>query len=274
MKIWHRISFDRRYEQVLRRLGIDYEKGITPASDYSSVVFSIHEDDPAWPEIDQLVRELDCFNMVWTRFTEEEILACEWVRLCPGFEKGYPQPERNMQYAEKTYGWTCRSCGLESEQKAAFRIKKELGMGRQDFVTLYWTYSILCTQRVVRKIQEADLHGVEIWPVVLHSRDVPSAVLSQLVFPTVAKPGLDPRDKDEPEYCGDCGITKYGYHSRGYMHIRREALHEDADAQLTSEWFGSDTKTGHREILISNRFARLILAEGWRGVSLKGVILV
>ncbi len=238
------------------------------------MVFSIHEDDPAWPEIDQLVRELDCFNMVWTRFTEEEILACEWVRLCPGFEKGYPQPERNMQYAEKTYGWTCRSCGLESEQKAAFRIKKELGMGRQDFVTLYWTYSILCTQRVVRKIQEADLHGVEIWPVVLHSRDVPSAVLSQLVFPTVAKPGLDPRDKDEPEYCGDCGITKYGYHSRGYMHIRREALHEDADAQLTSEWFGSDTKTGHREILISNRFARLILAEGWRGVSLKGVILV
>jgi len=70
MKIWHRISFDRRYEQVLRRLGIDYEKGITPASDYSSVAFSIHEDDPAWPEIDQLARELDCFNMVWARFTE------------------------------------------------------------------------------------------------------------------------------------------------------------------------------------------------------------
>ena len=147
-------------------------------------------------------------------------------------------------------------------------------MGRNDFVTLYWTYSILCTQRVVRKIEEAALRGVDIWPVILHGKDVPSEVLSQLVFPVVAGPGLDPRDMQRPEYCAACGITKYEYHRRGYMHIKRDALRNDVDAQLTYEWFGSNTKTGYREILISNRFARLILEQGWKGISLKAVALV
>ena len=168
-----------------------------------------------------IIEEHDSLDLVFTLFNQE-ILACEWVRLCPGFEKGYPQPDHSLaKWRQVTFSWTCPSCGLVAGQKAPLRIRKELGMGRNDFVSLYWTYSILCIRRVVNKIQEADLRGVEIWPV--HGKGIPSEVLSQLVFPVVAGPGLDPRDERRPETCPDCGTTKYSYHSRGYMHIRRQS---------------------------------------------------
>ncbi len=44
-----------------------------------------------------------------------------------------------------------------------------------------------------------------------------------------------------------------------------------SDCPLTNEWFAGG---GFREILISNRFARLIINEGWKGVRLKPVKLV
>jgi hypothetical protein len=52
------------------------------------------------------------------------------------------------------------------------------------------------------------------------------------------------------------------------MRLDGSALHDDVDLQLTHEWFGSNTKTGHREILVSNRIARLILEHDWTGAVL------
>lgn len=58
------------------------------------------------------------------------------------------------------------------------------------------------------------------------------------------------------------------------MHLKREALRSDVDVLLTHEWFGSGGHMGFREILISNRLARLILEKGWGGVALKPVEII
>ena len=273
MKIWHRISLDREDEEVLIRLGIEYKKSYDPSGDYG-LVFSIHEDDPRWPEISHLAEERQTFNFPYTSFTDEEILAAEWVRLCTGFKRYYPQPKRGMKWKSQTFSHTCESCGLDFDQKAPFRIKKEPQMGKYDFVSPYWTYAIFCTQRVVERLESEGLRGYEVWPVMLHREDTPSQIVSQIVFPHVAGPGLDERDKQDPEPCAECGVTKYAFHRRGYMRVKRSALRNDLDAQLTHEWFGSDTKWGFREILISNRFARLIVEEGWKGLILNTLQLV
>lgn len=47
----------------------------------------------------------------------------------------------------------------------------------------------------------------------------------------------------------------------------------DVDFVRTDEWFGSGL-IAFREILVSNRVARLILDKGWQGVRMKGVELV
>ncbi len=274
MKIWHRISFGSKYEILLSQLNVEYERGYNHDDTYSSVVFSIHESDRAWPEIEHIVKKDESFDFPYTTFEDEEILASEWVRLCTGFKRYYPQPKHDMKYVKDTFSDECSSCGLEFAQKAPFRIKKEAKLGKYDFVSLNWTYGIFATQRVVEKVQQAGLKGVEVWPVMLHREDRPSEVISQLLFPNVAKPGLADYEKVDPEPCLECGITKYAFHKRGYMHIQHAALLKNVDAQHTYEWFGSDTKWGFQEILISNRFARMIVDKKWKGVILNPIKLI
>ncbi len=278
MKIWHRIGFHRldKVDEILETLEIEYDKSPLPGDSYI-LTFDIHEADHRWPEIKRLAQEKGSGKedpgFIYTTFEDEEILASEWVRLCPGFERYYPQPESDWGYVKDTFRKACSSCGLESDQKAPFRIKKEAKLGKYDFVSLYWTYGIFATQQVVEKVQLAGLKGVEIWPVMLYREDRPSEVISQLLLPHVAEPGLADYEKVDPEPCLECGITKYAFHKRGYMHVKRTALLNNVDAQHTYEWFGSDTKWGFQEILISNRFAKLIVEEKWKGVVLKPIQL-
>ena len=111
MKIWHRISFGSEHEKLLQQLQIEYERSYNHDDTYSSVVFSIHEQDPAWPTIERIVKAEDTFNFPYTSFEDGEILAAEWIRLCPGFERYYPQPERDMKWRYETFRRRCHSCG-------------------------------------------------------------------------------------------------------------------------------------------------------------------
>lgn len=57
------------------------------------------------------------------------------------------------------------------------------------------------------------------------------------------------------------------------MYVRREAIPEGVDFVRTHEWFGARSKAAYREILVSNRVARLVLEKGWKGVRFKVVVL-
>ena len=92
-------------------------------------------------------------------------------------------------------------------------------------------------------------------------------------IPTVTDPGLV-RTEDLPmETCSSCGVTKYYPHKRGVMYLKRGGTVPDVDIMQTHEWFGSRL-AAYREILISNKFARLIIDKGWKGVALKVVELI
>lgn len=273
MKIWHRVSFGKMdaVDSVIEALGIQYKK--TPGlHGYYIITFEIEESDPRWPQVAELVREKNAPDFFNTVFTAEEILGAEWVRLIPIFEQGYPQPEEGWE--QITYENECPQCGVGYRQKAPFRLAREPRLGKHDFVCLYWTYTVFCTAQVLEVLRTYQIRGCEIWEAIIHRTNQSSKVVSQLVFPNMARPGLSDVDKLQSETCPQCGITKYVPHMRGYMHLKREALDADLDILLTHEWFGGMPHSGFREILISNRLARLILEKGWRGVALKPVKVI
>lgn len=275
MKIWHRVSFGKMdaVDSIIEALGIVYKK--TPGlHGYYLITFEIEESDPRWPQVAELIREKNAPDFFNTVFTKKEILSSEWVRLIPTFEQGYPQPKKNMAWKQVTYENQCPQCGVGYRQKAPFHLAKEPRLGKHDFVCLYWTYTVFCTSRVLEALKAHQIRGYEVWNTIIHRTNQPSRVISQLVFPNVAGPGLLDIDKLQPETCPQCGITKYAPHTRGYMHFKREALLSEVDILQTHEWFGSGGYSGFREILISNRLARLILEKGWRGVALKPVKLI
>jgi len=275
MEIWHRIMFSKQeaVDNILNGLGIKYKKSPLPGEHYV-ITFEIAETDRRWPQVAELIREKNAPDLYNTAFTPQEIQAAEWVRLMPVFEQGYPQPKETWVENPINYENECPQCGVGYRQKAPFRLAKEPRLGKHDFMCLYWTYTLFCTPKVLETLKAHQIRGYEVWEAIIHRTNQPSKVVSQLVFPNVAAPGLADVDKLQPETCPQCGITKYAYHKRGYMHLKREALRPDTDIQLTHEWFGSGGHSGFREILVSNRLARLILENGWRGVALKPVEVI
>jgi hypothetical protein len=209
-------------------------------------------------------------NLIGTSFSQEEIENSEWNRLVPLHEWGYPQPEKQMQWKQLTYNEECPKCGVGYTQKAPFRLVREPKLGRNHFFTLYWTYSIFCKLEVVATLKKNNINGYEVWDAVIHSSNQPSTLVSQLIIPEISAPGLFDGDKNRPEKCIECEITKYAHHRRGKLRYRKTAL-RDVDFQMTYEWFGSGGYNGIREIIVSNRLSRLILSKGWRGVVLKPI---
>lgn len=273
MEIWHRITFGHRdsIDAAIESLNIKHKRNPLPGGGYL-IHIDITESDPRWSQLITLVQQKNALDMYDTVFNEPEILEAEWVRLIPAFEQGYPQPKEGWE--QITYEGECPQCGAGYRQKAPFRLAKEPRLGKHDFFSLYWTYTLFCTPRVVERLQAHQILGYQVWEAILDRTNLPSTLVSQLVFPYVAEPGLADVDKLRPEACPQCGITKYASHLRGYMHLKREALQPDKDVQLTYEWFGSGGHMGFREILISHRLAKLILEEGWRGVALKPIEVV
>jgi hypothetical protein len=274
MEIIHRIIFDGKDEvdDLLDSNAIRYRKSKFGENSYLIIV-EISESHPAWNMVQEVYKlKGHHLDIEYTVFTNEEILAAEWVRLVPRFEQGYPQPVNSWE--KITYGNSiCPICGIGFRQISPLRLAKEPSLGENDFFHPLWMYGVFCTQAIVSTLSGLGSIGIEVWDAIIHHLNKPSTGVSQLYFPCVAKPGLAEADKLKPCKCKLCGLTKYAYQERGYMHIQKEALNNNIDAQVTDEWFGSGTFTGHREILISNRFAKLIIDNKWKGVSLKPILL-
>jgi hypothetical protein len=275
MEISHRITFGHidAVDDVIEDLKIKHKRSPLPGGAYL-IHIDMLESDPRWPQLAKLVRDKGALDMYDTKFRECEILEAQWVRALPAFQQVYPRPEENMEWKQITYENACPKCGVGYRQKAPFRLAKEPRMGKHHFLCLFWTWTLFCTPEVLETLKAQQIRGYEVCEAILHRTGQPSEVVSQLVFPKVTEPCLADVDKIKPERCPECGITKYAYHKRGYMHLRRDALEANLDVVVTHEWFGSGGHGGFREILISNRLASLILEKGWQGVALKPVELI
>jgi len=276
MEIWHHVVFGKQdgADPYLDKLGITYTKAPLPAPDTYIIAFDITESDPKWPEVKELITERRALDIWETEFAPEEIISADWVRLMPTFLQGYPQPDGAFKWRDNAYAYVCAGCGIKDGQKEPFYLKKEPKMGKNDFVALYWIHKVFCTFKVLAVLEASQIKGYETRDALMWRTKQPSQTVKQLVIPHIADPGLADEDKEEPETCPVCGVTKYSYHNRGFMRMHRNALDTDADFQMTYEWFGSGSKNAFREHLVSRRVARLIVEQGWRGVLLKPVELV
>lgn len=278
MEIWHRIAFHAGdipdFKEILgNKLGIDYKVSPLPHREVGLIYFDITESHPHWPAVETLIQEIGASNIYNTIFSEEEILRASWSRLIPAFEQGYPQPENSWSANPITYEGECTKCGVYARQRESFRIKKEPRLGKKSFMSLYWTYALFAVPAVFEAFAENELSGYEKWPVLLHKTGQPAQSIAQVYMPYLATAALVPEETLKRNVCPECGTVKYFPHMRGYMQFTAELLDADLDFMLSREWFG-DGHAAYREILVSNKVARLILENKLQGVQLKPVKVV
>ncbi len=277
MEVWHRVAFNGdnkpEFKQAIEKLGVRYKTTPLPSHRIGLVFFDIPESHICWSDVAELISRHGASDVFETVFDNAELLASKWLRLVPVFQQGYPQPEETWVTNPINYTNRCPQCGT-FQQGSSFRIKKEPNLGKKDFMNLFWTYALFCTPKVLGELKKHEIRGYEIWDVILHKANTRSEKVSQLFIPTIAaNPGLARTDDLKRGVCLVCNVTKYQPHRKDIMYLGQYTIISGVDILQTYEWFG-DGHAAYREILISNKLARLILDQNWKGVALKVVELI
>ena len=280
MDVYHRIGFNPRrspgLQEIIERLGISYRTSPLPGYEVGLIYFDIYESDSAWPELHRILKAwpVSVSNRFDTIFDEEEILAAAWLRLVPVKESGYLKPE-TPKWRSLLYEGYCKGCGAYDRQKSPIQMSKAPRRPKGSFVSPIGPYVLMCSPQMEGEMQAAGIYGYEVWPVLRYRKNEAFENTIQLYIPRAAQPGLTETEGLSSSRCLECGRVKYQPHMRGIMYFDREAFArvEGLDIFHSFEWFGSG-HAAYREIIISNRFARLILEKKWKGVRMKVIELV
>jgi hypothetical protein len=208
-----------------------------------------------------------------TYFSEDEILNSEWSRIIVENVKKYPQPEATWVTNPINYDEFCRNCGTHVQARP-FRIQAETKWGFFHFFTFFWGHAIFAQKKVFDTIRRNKLRGVIRMDMLINRTGAPTVDIFQLLPTNITRGGFLAEKNIRATNCKKCGNRKFSYHSRGVMRYKRDPIMKDTDILYTREWFGAGRKDAWREVLISNKFARLIQQEGWKGVRLKAVEIV
>lgn len=277
MEILHRVGFNANskpeFKTAIDKLKVKYSTSDLPGRPRELIFFDIAESDANWQEVTSLIETHGASDRYDTYFSDSEILDAEWLRLVPTYEHGYPQPENTWATNPTNYEILCQECGTY-HQNQNFRVKKEPKLRNNNFMTFAWAYELFATNEVFETLKNNQISGYEVWDAIIHDTDLPAETIKQMYVPNIADPGLVRIDELKSEICNSCDVIKYYSHLRSIMYLRGDALDSDLDILRTYEWFGGGTKAAYREILISNRFARLIIENMWKGLRFKVIELV
>lgn len=276
MKIWHHISLPPNMKLVLQQESMAYKEGYSVKQpdrlDY--LLVDIDESHPIWPRVSPMLEGQ--INFIWTEFTEEEILAAEWLLARPAHSIGSPLP-KGKSWSPRYYELGCSTCGIGWRQIVPFQISKEPSMKRHAFASFWGGFELFCTPEVVAVFESERIQGYTTWPVLIHKTRQPAQRLRQIIVPQAARAALVEELAETERFakhiCETGGHIWYDHYVRGMLPLRRAALRSDVDFQLTAEWFGNG-RTARQEILVSQRVAQLVFHNNWQGMMLSPVQLV
>jgi hypothetical protein len=281
MEVFHRISLDSRMDAklltVLDRHGVKYKKralGKDLKRKSEFIYFDITESDPHWKYVAEFIQDPknDIPDRYDTFFSDDEILKANWLRVIPTFEHGYPQPEKTWIKNPINYNNYCAKCGVH-RQVLPFHIKDEPNMRGNNFMSLVWTWTFFATQNAIVKLLAKNIKGFETWNLILHKPGLAASMVSQIFPIGTAMPGLLCSEELSPEICSACGTTKYHYHNRGELKYKKDSIDRCIDILYLNEWFGAGGASAYKEILVSNRFAKIVTENRWKGIRFKTINL-
>jgi hypothetical protein len=260
MRITHRISLicTRQIRRELAAMGID----VSAEHDRLLLTFEVDESFAEWTALSKWIRKWDAVDVIYTEFSDDEVVAARWLGLSSTSQSGYPQPrDSDFGYLEVSYDLTdyCEACGVGLKQKAALRMKAEPRWGRREMMQLNWIMGEYFVKpdiwaRVFKP------RGIEC-RAVANSRGVELKTVVQLVVNEevgVRTKGLS------GDRCRKCRRTKFSYPKSGPF----PSLEAEPSGPIarTKQYFGSGG-AADQWILVSRDLAGDMRAEAIRGVS-------
>lgn len=265
MITWHRIVFN--IPQGEKLLNIIKELDIKYSNTSGMVVFEISDRHPHYLEVANFVKKVSASDFYDTECLDKDIVSSEWLLALPRNEIAYPQPQSDFHTKQGTYKFICSECKIFT-QVAPFMISKELDLHGLDFFSLIWTAQLFTSDSIIRILNQNGITGYEPREVLINKTGEPSKVLKQLFIHSVARPGIFNIFEKDIKTCKECGTAKIQHQSSGTIKFKKDTFNKKLDLQHTHEWFGSGWVTYHG-IVVSNKFARLVIQQKLKGLKFK-----
>ncbi|MBD1547458.1 hypothetical protein [Roseibium aggregatum] len=252
MKIFHRISvtLEPAIKNAFSKAGMPLEGGF--------VSFDIEETDERWPDVEKIVHRHQLLDIITTKFSEEEISNSEYLAVEPTWHNGYPQPDGDFGYLEKTYDLKeyCCKCGQGKVQAAPFRLKKPPNWGRRSVFQLNWVFDEYFVRTELWE-NAFRPHGIGCRPVVLHKTGEAISSVVQLEIEKKFDVGIP---KDAPrEVCPNCRRDKILPITRGFL--PRPLVDVKQAMFKSSQYFGSGGSAFRKVFVSSSLFNELRLRD-------------
>lgn len=220
-----------------------------------------------------------------------------WYHITTG-QFGYPQPESNFGYINKTYDTTnaCLTCNVGLKQKDEFRFRIDPKAKHSQFLGLNWVFDQIFVRQPVKDIFEQEkITELNFSQPVINKTGLQVEGLYQLRVDNFISSGLItdnlksevcelPKDKSILKFLKAnnsklaegpfCGQMKYNF-PQGDNHLKMQsaAFEGKPDFVRLDYWFGSGG-SANRPILVSERIKYIIDREKWRGAFLQQIELV
>lgn len=264
MDIIHRVTMgEEELAQLAERMDDIVLRPVDYGAPWDLVPFEFKESDPEWPRLRPVLEEIGAVDIVWTEFTEAELLAADYLTVNAKRPSGYPQPEVTHQgWLERTYDLSAydEQTGVGARQIRPFRFKREPRWGTKDVHELNWVMDELFVRPEVWQ-DVFEPFGVGCRPVVRHSSGEELETVVQLDIRETATAPLRHGGLTVDAVTAS-GIPKYEFWLRGYF--PPFAAPQNADLFKTQDWFGSGGQA-YRPIIASAELFRAIRERGLRG---------
>jgi hypothetical protein len=261
MRILHRLSIASS-PAILRELA---EMGL-PAKPGRLLTLEVDESHESWPALQKWVAGRGAVDIVETKFSAREVEDARLLELVPESHQGYPQPQEDFAYREKTFDLTryCARCGIGMVQNAPFQLKSEPRWGNRSLLQLNWVFDVFFAR-------------TDVWAEVLRPLGVASRSVTDVgghaletVVQLVPSAEVDiVADGLPSETCERCNRVRYFPVTRGHFPAIENAP-PDAPLLETRQYFGSGA-AAHRRVVVSQLVARALRIQKVRGASFRPV---
>jgi hypothetical protein len=202
-------------------------------------------------------------------YSDDELLAAEFLRMKSGYYWGYPQPENKYEQLCYDHSSACPKCGNGAKRMKPFVLKAAPKLRKVDMVTLNWVLQDIVSVRLVNVIKEEKLTGCAFWPLIMRRTKQPiqgwkelvyenelPPMSSRTVFPIVANEPIEDKLRAEMEQHGIsnpplCECGRLGRSVPDTICYDRKDIGQFADFNRTHEWLGGGYTTYQCHIVSS-----------------------
>jgi len=229
-------------------------------------VFEINEKSENYPLIKSELEKYEPLHYSIAKFSKKEIQNSKYLKISTTSHIGYPQPEDDFQYINKSFNLEkyCDNCGCGAVQNSPLRLKSSIKLRKWHFSQFHWIFDTLITTKEVYG-ELSMVFQLDYMPILKYKKEEEFENIIQ-IFPT-KEVELEMED-NKYELCPKCGRKKYLPIIEDFF-PKIKSDEKELSFAYSKQCFGGGGIDCFKALIINNSFYKIIKDKKYKGLVFK-----